>query len=244
MSDDESERDGPPPLAPQDAEWLIYEKDVVRSLASIDPTAEVAHNVKRKGASGRTRQLDAFIVGRVCGTQIEIAVEAKRYSKTVGIGVIDAFVGKCIDVGVNQGIMYSHQGFGGGAKARAASSANPKIELRELPQVLGTTLSDPELDLLLAELKPWDSVMPKFLGVKLCPGNECYGEFIAFDNWDGGICDHCGTPVGVCQDCGGATRLEWSEQECDHCEAVFELERDPGSEVVTRIHWLKGLLDH
>lgn len=73
----------------------------------MDPEASVTHNLKRKGMGGRDQQLDAFIVGQVCGATMKIAVEAMKHSKTVGIGVVDAFVGKCIDVGVSQGILYS-----------------------------------------------------------------------------------------------------------------------------------------
>lgn len=244
MSDDEVD-DGPLPLVPGDAEWLIYEKDVADSLASMDPKAEVTHDVKRIGSSGRLRQLDALIVGEVCGATIEIAVEAKKYSQSVGIGVVDAFVGKCIDIAVNQGILYSHKGFGAGAKARAASAIHPKIELRELPEAAATTLSGAEVELLLAELEPWGSVMPKFLGVETCPGSECYGEFVAVEDWDGGICDQCGLPVGMCQECGSATRLESDEQVCDNCDAgAFDVGRDHGSGMVTDIHWMAGLWDH
>lgn len=241
---DESDVDSPLPVVPGDAEWLTYEKDVAKSLASMDPNAKVTHNLKRKGISGRKRQLDALIVGEVCGTTIEIAVEAKKYSKTlgIGIGVVDAFVGKCIDVGVNQGILYSHMGFGAGAKARAASATHPKIELRELPKAPTTVLTGAEIDLLLAELEPWEAVMPKFLGVEPCPGAECYGEFVAVEDWDGGICDQCGFPVGMCQECGSATRLDSDERVCDNCDAgAFDVEREHGSGVVTHIHWMTGL---
>ncbi|CAM3245298.1 restriction endonuclease [Nocardioides dubius] len=245
VSDDEVDASAPPTIAPGEPAWLTFEKDVSNFLASLDPGATVIHNKKRHGKSGRLRQMDALITGDVCGSAVEIAVEAKHYSKKVGIGVVDAFVGKCVDVEVDKGILYSHLGFDDGAVARAAAAVHPKIELREVPEPASVTLSDSEIAILLADLEPWDVVTPKFLGVRACPGDECWGDFVATEDWDGGICDQCGLPVGVCQECDGSTRLESDEQICDHCDSgAFMVDREHGSQVLTDIHWMSGLWDH
>lgn len=245
VSDDESDEDAPSTIGPGDKAWLTYEKDVTDSLASLDPGATVTHNVKRKGSSGRSRQMDALIEGQLCGSTIEIAVEAKHYAKKVGIGVVDAFVGKCLDVEVDRGILYSHKGFDVGAEARAAAAKHPKIELRELPEPTADAPSDAEIAELLAELEPWDTVMPKFFDVRSCPIEDCWGEFVANEDWDGGICSSCGQPIGVCQECDASTFLESGSQLCDWCDAgAFMVEREHGSGQVTNIHWLAGIPDH
>lgn len=245
VSDDEADEDAPPAITTGDPEWLIYEKDVHLSLAELDPNATVTHNDNRTGISGRKRQLDALIVGELCKVKVEIAVEAKRYSKKVGIGVVDAFIGKCLDVGVDQGILYSHKGFGAGATARAAAAKHPKILLRELPEPASTALTGADIEELLTAVESWDVVMPQFLSVQDCPGDECFGQFVAEEDWDGGICDQCGHPIGMCQACESATRLEFDEQKCDHCDSgAFDVEREMGSGAVTRIHWMAGLWDH
>lgn len=106
-------------------------------------------------------------------------------------------------------------------------------------------MSSQEVQRLLAKLEPWAAVMPKFLGMEACPGADCHGELVALEDWDGGICDQCGVPVGMCQECGRLTRLESDEELCGNCDAgAFVVEREHGSGVPTRIHWMMGLWDH
>lgn len=245
LSDDEVDESAPPAIAPGDPAWLTFEKDVKDFLASKDPNAKVTHNVKRSGKSGRLRQIDTLVIGELCGEAVEFGVEAKRYSKKVGIGVVDAFIGKCLDTGVQKGILYSHLGFDAGAHARAEIADHPKIHLRMLPESTTSAPTTAELEELLAELEPWDVVLPQFLGVHACPGEECYGEFYATQDWDGGVCDQCGFPVGMCQECERATRLDDDEQNCENCDSgAFVVEREKDSGQVMDIHWMLGLPDH
>lgn len=240
-SDDEADPSALEPLAVTDPEWLTFEKDVKDLLASKDPDATVKHNVKRVGKSGRTRQIDTLVTGEVCGEVVEIGVEAKRYKGKVGIIVVDGFVGKCLDTGVDKGVLYSHKGFDAGAVARAAIADHPKIVLRELPEVA-------DEDHLEDLLPPWSDFVDEFLGVEACPVGGCYGEvWVRGDlGWSGGVCDSCGTAAGYCKDCGGMSVLSNDMQPCDDCDTgAFEVERDRDTREVTDVQWVSMLVwDH
>ena len=240
-SDDEKDPAAPEPLAPTDPEWLTFEKDVRELLASKDPNARVEHNVKRDGKSGRKRQIDTLVTGEICGESIEIGVEAKRYNGPVGIIIVDAFVGKCLDTGVEKGVLYSYKGFDAGAVARAKIADHPKIVLRKLP--------DPDdSDGIEAVQPPWADFVDEFLGVEACPVDECWGEvWVRGDlDWSGGICDSCGTPSGYCKACGGLTALPDDYHPCAHCDdGTFDVFRERGTQEVTDIEWVSMVVrDH
>lgn len=240
-SDDEKDPTASEPLAPTDPEWLTFEKDVKELLASKDPNAQVEHNVKRDGKSGRKRQIDTLVTGAICGEPIEIGVEAKRYKGKVGIIVVDAFVGKCLDTGVDKGVLYSYKGFDAGAVARAEVADHPKIVLRELPEPGGAEdIED--------VLPPWSEFLDEFLGVEDCPVDECWGEvWVRGDlGWSGGVCDSCGTPSGFCKACASLTALPHDDDACDHCDAgSFDVFRDRDTQEVTEIQWVSmAVRDH
>ncbi|NYF97883.1 restriction endonuclease [Janibacter cremeus] len=233
-SNDEADPSAPKSLATTDPEWLTFEKDVKDLLASKDPNATVEHNVKRVGKSGRTRQIDTLVTGEVCGERVEIGVEAKRYKGKVGLGVVDAFVGKCLDTGVDKGVLYSHRGFDEGAVARAAIADHPKVVLRELPEAT-------DADHLEDLLPPWSDFVEEFLGVEACTVGECYGEIWVRDDlgWSGGVCDSCGTAAGYCKDCGGWSSLLEDVQPCDNCDTgAFEVDRDHDTQEATDVRWV------
>lgn len=85
--------------------------------------------MKRIGViSGRERQIDALIQGTVGGESIEIAIECKHYTKSVGIGVVDELHGKLLDLGVERGVLYSFGPISAGAEARGKGIVQaPKI---------------------------------------------------------------------------------------------------------------------
>lgn len=240
-SDDEKDPSSLEALDRTDPEWLTFEKDVKELLACKDPNAKVEHNVKRQGKSGRKRQIDTLVTGAICGVIVEIGVEAKRYNKTVGIIVVDAFVGKCLDTGVDKGVLYSYKGFDAGALARAKVADHPKIALRELPEAADA--GDIE-----EVLPPWSDFVDEFLGVEGCPVKDCWGEIRVRGDlgWSGGVCDSCWTPSGFCKACESLTALEDDEHACDQCDAgVFDVTRDRDTHAVTDIQWVSMVVfDH
>lgn len=241
LDDDEDDPDAPEPLAADksDADYLTYEKDVVSLLKRMDSNAQVVHDVKRLGVSGRKRQTDAFVSGVLGGVKLEIGVEAKRYSTPVGIGLVDAFVGKCLDTGASHGVMYAATGFTKGAAARAKAARFPSIELRTIPESF--------YDERPAIFPPWEELSDEFLSSHACPDPNCRG-YVVVDTelqWDGGTCSDCGIAVGVCPACAWVTDLGYEDEaQCDSCDGHFVIERDSDSNEVQSISWSEGRLDH
>ncbi|ABL80600.1 MULTISPECIES: restriction endonuclease [unclassified Nocardioides] len=223
-------------ITPGDPLWKQFEIDVKDFIAKADPASSVEHNVKRLGMSGRERQMDAIATGCVASVDIEVAFECKRYTtRKVGIGAVDAFVGKCIDMQIGHGVLYAFGGFDAGAEARARVSTNPRIEVRDLSH--------------LTLVQPWEEVLPRFLGTVPCPNPNCWDrvwildEDPASDIRDGGICDSCGSAVGACRSCDEVNLLDADEQSCTGCDAFFEVSRDRKTSEVIGIHWMAGSPD-
>ncbi len=203
----------PEEVTKSDPAWKIFEKDVAAFVAELDDSAVVEHDVKVSGRfSGRKRQIDVRVTGTVGGSTFEVAIECKRNAKkALGIAVVDEFVGKVLDVGVDRGVLYAFGGFDAGAKARAKGSIHPKIELRDL--------GDRDVDLL----QPWADIADDFVRDD-CPNPDCWGE-ITWGDYSSeagravkaGTCDSCGSLVGECAVCGEKTSLDAERTRCDGC---------------------------
>jgi hypothetical protein len=200
--------------------WLKYEKDVEQLVQGSDPNASVQHDVKLTGkCSGRERQVDVFVKGTIAGSEFAIAVECKRYSRPIGIGAVDEFAGKLVDLGVDRGVLYAFSGFGAGATARAMGAHQPKIEIRDMGGARG--------------LIPWPQRIPEFLGFGDCPNPNCYTGDVTWVSWaqadeqtvEAGSCPTCGTWAVRCSNCGDISVFFIEEVEC-WCGATYELDWD------------------
>jgi hypothetical protein len=97
-------------------------------MQALDSTALVEHNARAHGQYSRfPRQIDVLVKGSVAGIAITVVVECKHRSKSVGLGAVDEFIGKLLDVGADRGVMYSFAGFTSPAACRAALSSNPAV---------------------------------------------------------------------------------------------------------------------
>ncbi len=83
------------------------------------PDAEVRHNFKILGRSGRKRQIDISIAAKQGLHSYLTVIECKRYARPVGITTVEAFATKLKDVRANKGVMVSTKGFDEGARAQA-----------------------------------------------------------------------------------------------------------------------------
>ncbi len=128
MNAEDSDANGP-----AEQQWRLFEREVARVLAELDPSARVQHDARIRGRlSETTRQIDALITSDIVGHAVTLVAECKRYTRPVGIGLVDEFIGKLLDVGASAGIMYAFDGYTSDAKARATGARNPAIELRQL----------------------------------------------------------------------------------------------------------------
>jgi hypothetical protein len=200
-------------------QWLAFELSVAKLIEKLDPDADVRHNVSIKGKiSGTERQVDVLVSGCIGGQQMSIAIECKRYAKRLGIGKVDEFAGKLLDLGVDRGVLYSINGTSEPAAARAENAVQPGIALKEL---VGENPDPPE----------WSSNLAEFTGFGDCPNDNCYTGDIGWREWpqengetvNAGSCDTCGTWGVRCPDCGAITGFFGDTVECDECGTGFHM---------------------
>ena len=58
----------------------------------------------------------------IFGVRARVIVECKRYSKKLGIGKVDEFVGKLLDTGGDMGILYAFSGVTPGARVLSVTT--------------------------------------------------------------------------------------------------------------------------
>ncbi len=205
------------PASPQ--QWKAFEQSVAILVARLDPDAEVHHNVFLSGrVSKQQRQVDVLVKGSVAGSVITVAIECKRYAEKLGIGKIDEFAGKLMDLGVQHGLLYSLNGVTSGAAARAGGALQPRIELRQIAEEHPTA-------------PDWAEGLPEFTGFGDCPNDNCYTGDVSWRSWpqstgsvvEAGSCEHCGTWAVRCPECGSETGFFSDDVDCEGCERRFAL---------------------
>lgn len=111
--------------------WKGFERIIERIHRQWSPNAEVRHNQKVRGHSGRMRQLDVTVSANIGPYRIFIVVECKNKSRPVSIEQVEAFAKKLEDVGASQGVLVSTSGFDDGAKAIAVQNDIRLLNYRE-----------------------------------------------------------------------------------------------------------------
>ncbi|MGK5114759.1 restriction endonuclease [Geodermatophilus sp. CPCC 205506] len=209
-------------VVPTDPQWRAFELSVTELIRKMDPDADVEHDARITGKiSGTERQVDVLVSGSIGGQQMSIAIECKHYANRLGIGKVDEFAGKLLDLGVDRGVLYSINGTSEPAVARAENAIQPRIVLKEL---VGATPKPPE----------WSTTLTEFTGFGDCPNDNCYTGDIGWREWpqetgetvDAGSCDTCGTWGVRCLDCGVVTGFFGDSVECDNCGTGFEMVHD------------------
>ena len=95
---------------------------IVEQLCANYKNARIVRDTNVKGkSSGVERQIDVLIEASYELFDIKIVIEAKNYSKKIGIGIVDEFRTKLEDVGGNFGVIVCPLGFTGGAINAARS---------------------------------------------------------------------------------------------------------------------------
>lgn len=103
----------------QSEEWKRFEVVIAEIQKQLAPQADVRHNQKVVGQSGRRRQLDVAITQNVGPYPILIVLECRRRARPVGIEGVEGFSRKLKDVRASLGVMVSTAGFAEGAQAIA-----------------------------------------------------------------------------------------------------------------------------
>src|SRR5215216_5921872 len=87
--------------ASSNPQWQQYEKLITKIYQQLAPTAEVAHNRRIMGVSGRRRQIDVLISQDISNFPIRVVLECKRYTRPVTIDKVEAFAQKLQDMKAN-----------------------------------------------------------------------------------------------------------------------------------------------
>jgi hypothetical protein len=198
--------------------WKAFEGSVAEMIARLGDGATVERDTVLPGAaSGVHRQVDVLVSGTIGGSRLKIAVECKLYKRRLGIGKVDEFVGKLLDLKVQHGVLYCVSGFTDGAIKRAEDSNHPSIELKVVPEHGRVEIN-------------WSEVLGRFAGLKDCPNENCYTGEIRWQEWpqdDGtaikaGSCYLCGTWAVRCV-CGNETGFFLDETTCHGCGQEYSL---------------------
>ncbi|MDI5977981.1 restriction endonuclease [Amycolatopsis magusensis] len=139
--------------------WQRYEISIHEMLSAFDPAAFVRHNTQIPGRFSQVpRQIDVWATGTVIGQQISVAVECKMQKRPVDVQIIDAFIGKLLDIGADRGVIYSYSGFSNGANMRAYAARSPAVLTVALktPRIVKDSFGVPgyPADLLVQDVPP------------------------------------------------------------------------------------------
>lgn len=211
--------------------WRQFEIDVVKSITNLDPAAEVVHDEHVRGHfSGTMRQLDAVARKSLAGAAVEVVIECKQYKRKLGIGKIDEFVGKLVDLGCAHGILYATSGVTEPARLRAQGSVNPRVTLRDMSDL--PLYADPSqvaadaLESVLDEHAVDFSDLVEEVVLGNCQANNCWYGNVQLGPVDGiyvGQCDACGQLHVMCGCCDEISEIDWSSGACFVCGAEYNV---------------------
>jgi restriction endonuclease len=105
----------------------------------------VERNFRCRGKSGRYREVDVFLTTGIVGYPVSIAIECKNEAKPIGVGAIDAFIGKLDDLAIppQMGIFISASGYTKTAICRARVAGIRALVLQGLnPSGLDTVVAE------------------------------------------------------------------------------------------------------
>jgi hypothetical protein len=223
-------------------EWRQYELDVASSLQALDPRAAVRHDVKVIGSiSGAQRQIDVLAESAIVGQQHRVVIECKFYKRKLGIGKVDEFIGKLLDIGAESGILYGFSGVTEPARRRAENAHNPKVSIRDLAEATRPMREFAHLSQAGLIAHSWATEINQALGLGPCDNPNCFENEVTFGEWPGGemagYCGSCGTFNVLCSECEDTIAAEIGENTCYSCGAVYEVGHDGSGEYtsVTRV---------
>ncbi|MET9429795.1 restriction endonuclease [Streptomyces sp. NPDC003036] len=114
--------------AATDPKWRVYEKAVAEYVRQLDPGVTVEHDQHLPGLlSGRPRQIDVLVRGRLAGETILIVWECKDYARPVGLGTVEEFISKLVDVGAHKGVLICSEGLTEAAVRRLENTTQPRV---------------------------------------------------------------------------------------------------------------------
>lgn len=111
------------------ANWLRFEKRIAEEARRMYPGARVQHNAQVRGLiSGKMRQIDVLVTGRVGPHEIMVVIECKWRQRRVDVGVVDSLVGKLQDVAADRGVLFANRVPTEAAMSRMRNATQPRLD--------------------------------------------------------------------------------------------------------------------
>ncbi len=119
-------------MAKQGTEYELFVKEVYEILNQADGLDDIniQHDVRLKGISGVTRQIDIYWTFYRGEINYKVAIECKDYNRKVSIDKISAFHDLIQDLGNTYGVFVSKVGFQSGAIEYAQKCGIQLMEIR------------------------------------------------------------------------------------------------------------------
>jgi hypothetical protein len=121
------------------SEYRDYENGVADVLAFLaGEAATVERDIRLPGRrSGRPRQIDVLVRGRVFGmADATVVVDCKRWRIPVDVKAVESFIGLIEDVGSDVGILMATSGSTGTARERALAERGVHLEVMTLHELM------------------------------------------------------------------------------------------------------------
>jgi hypothetical protein len=149
------------------------------------PDVKVERNVFLPPLNGdpRGREIDVLITSSVAGYSVKFAIECKNKAGKMGVGDIDAFVGKLDDVGIPRqyGIFISVSGYKRGVASRAKAAGIRTLIL--------TGLTEDRLSEAISRAYQYTvSLLPAVERFSIGDATIGAGEMVGFENESGIFC--------------------------------------------------------
>ncbi|GAB7041220.1 MULTISPECIES: restriction endonuclease [Catenuloplanes] len=110
-----------------------YQRSISRLTFCFDGRPTTLYNRTLIGRlSGSPRPVEILMWGPVMGEDVAVAIECRQRQQAVGVGAVEHFAGKLLDIAADCGILYSISGFTRNARARAAAIRSPAVMLLAL----------------------------------------------------------------------------------------------------------------
>jgi hypothetical protein len=121
------------------SEYRDYENGIADVLAYLaGDSATVERNVRLPGRrSGRSRQIDVLLRGRIFGmADATLIVDCKRRRTPADVKAVESFIGMIEDVGADVGIVMTTAGSTGTARDRAGAERGVRLEVMTLRELM------------------------------------------------------------------------------------------------------------
>jgi Restriction endonuclease len=127
------------PRHSKDKEYELLTQAVYQTILMKEghENIEVQHDVKIKGRSGTTHQVDVLWRFKQAGVEHTVLVECKNYTRKIDLGKIRSFKSVIDDLGPCQGIMVTTTGYQSGVETFARHNGiSLKLLRRPTPEIL------------------------------------------------------------------------------------------------------------